>query len=72
MNKRQSPVDVVLDILRDLEDFQRTGGKEAFRQALREDFIRRSGAASLEQALSMAMASLIKEIVPQFSRSNKK
>jgi hypothetical protein len=64
MNKQQSPVDVAVELLRDLEEFQRTGSKQALREALREEFVRRSGASSLEQALAMVMASLIKELAP--------
>jgi hypothetical protein len=62
MDKQQSPVDVAVEILRDLEEFERTGSKQAFREAIREEFVRRSGASSTEQALLMAMASLIKQI----------
>jgi hypothetical protein len=62
MNKQQSPVDVAVELLRDLEEFERTGGKQAFREALREEFVRRSGASSPEQALVMALDSLIKEL----------
>jgi hypothetical protein len=51
---------------------QRTGSKQAFREAL-EEFIRRSGASSLEQALTIAMASLMKEVIPELEkRSNRK
>jgi hypothetical protein len=60
MTKRQSPIDVALELLRDLENFQRSGSKQAFREELRERFVRRSGASSLDQALAMAMASLIR------------
>jgi hypothetical protein len=61
MDKQQSPVDVAVDLLKDLEEFERTGSKQASREALRKEFVRRSGASSLDQALVMAMASLIKE-----------
>jgi hypothetical protein len=33
-------------MLRDLEEFERSGGKEAVRKQLREEFVRRSGAAA--------------------------
>jgi hypothetical protein len=72
MNKQQSPVDVAVELLRDLEEFQRTGSKQALREALREEFVRRSGASSLEQALVMAMASLIKELAPPRQLSEKR
>jgi hypothetical protein len=74
MTKRQSAVDVAVGLLADLQEAQRAGSKQAFREALREEFVRRSGASSLEQALTMAMTSLIKEIIPEFSekRPNRK
>jgi hypothetical protein len=47
-------------MLRDLEEFKRTGSKEAFRKQIREEFVRRSGAAtSLDEALVTAMMSLV-------------
>ena len=59
MTKQQSPPDVAMEMLRDLEEFNRSGSKEAFRKQLCEDFVRRSGAASLDQALATAMMSLV-------------
>ena len=59
MIKPQSPVDVAVEMLRDLEEFNRSGSKEAFRKQLREEFVRRSGAASLDEALMTAMTSLV-------------
>ena len=59
MTKLQSPVDVAMEMLRDLEEFKRSGGKEAFRKQLREEFVRRSSAASLDEALVTAMTSLV-------------
>ena len=59
MTKLQSPVDVAVEMLRDLEEFNRSGSKEAFRKQLREEFVRRSGAASLHEALATAMMSLV-------------
>ena len=35
MTKLQSSLDVVMEMLRDLEEFERSGGKEAFRKQLR-------------------------------------
>jgi hypothetical protein len=69
MTKRQSAIDVAVGLLEDLQ-----GSKQAFRDALREEFVRRSGASSLEQALAMAMTSLMKELIPELSekRSNRK
>ena len=58
MTKLESPVDVAMEMLRDLEEFKRSGGKEAFRKQLREEFVRRSGAASLDEALATAMTPL--------------
>ena len=74
MTKQQSAVDVAVGLLGDLQEAQRTGSKQAFREALREEFVRRSGASSLEQALAMAMTSLMKEVIPEISekRSNRK
>jgi hypothetical protein len=60
MTKLQSPVDVVIEMLRDLEEFERSGTKEAFRNQLREEFVRRSGAASLDEALVTAMTSVVR------------
>jgi hypothetical protein len=46
-------------MVRDLEEFGRSGSKEAFRKQLGEEFVRRSGAASLDEALVTAMTSLV-------------
>jgi hypothetical protein len=59
MTKLQSSLDVAVEILRDLEEFNRSGSKEAFRKQVRENFVRRSGAASLDEALGTALASLL-------------
>ena len=59
MTKRQSSLDVVIEMLRDLEEFERSGGKEAFRKQLREEFVRRSGAANLDEALATTMTSVV-------------
>ena len=59
MTKLQSSVDVAVEMLRDLEEFGRSGSKEAFRKQLGEEFVRRSGAASLDEALVAAMTSLV-------------
>jgi hypothetical protein len=58
MTKPQSSVDEAVEMLRDLEEFNRSGSKEAFRKQLREEFVLRSGAASLDEALATAMTSL--------------
>ena len=58
MTKLESPVDVAMEMLRDLQEFKRSGSKEAFRKQLCEEFVRRSGAASLDEALPTAMTSL--------------
>ena len=59
MTKLQSSLDVVMEMLRDLEEFERSGSKEAFRKQLREEFVRRSGTASLDEALVTAMTSVV-------------
>ena len=59
MTKRQSSLDVVIEMLRDLEEFERSGSKDAFRKQLREQFVRRSGTASLDEALATTMTSLV-------------
>jgi hypothetical protein len=59
MTKLQSPVDVALEMLRDLEEFNRSGSKETFRKQLCEDFVRRSGAASFDEAVTAALVSLV-------------
>jgi hypothetical protein len=59
MTKPQSPLDLATEMLRDLEEFKRSGSKEAFMKQLREEFVLRSGAASLDEALGKAMASLL-------------
>ena len=71
MIKLQSPVDVAVEMLRDLEEFNRSGSKEAFRKQLREEFVRRSGAASLDEALTTAMTSLLC-LTPGTSASSRK
>jgi hypothetical protein len=58
MTKLLSPLDVAMEIRRDLQEFNQSGSKEAFRKQLREEFVRRSGAASLDEALATAMTSL--------------
>jgi hypothetical protein len=40
MTKRQSAIDVAVGLLGDLQEAQRTGSKQAFREALREEFVR--------------------------------
>ena len=59
MTNPQSSLDVVIEVLRDLEEFERSGGKEAFRKQLREEFVRRSGAANLDEALATTMTSVV-------------
>ena len=59
MTKLQSSLDVVIEMLRDLKEFERSGSKEAFRKQLREEFVRRSGAANLDEALATTMTSLV-------------
>jgi hypothetical protein len=71
MTKPQSPVDMATEILRDLKEFERSGGKEVFRKQLREEFVRRSGAASLDEALATAMTSLF-SLLLETSRPSRK
>jgi hypothetical protein len=59
MTDPQSSLDVVIEMLRDLEEFERSGSKDAFRKQLREEFVRRSGAANLDEALATTMTSLV-------------
>ena len=59
MTNPQSSLDVVIEMLRDLEEFERSGGKEAFRKQLRKEFVRRSGAANLDEALATTMTSVV-------------
>ena len=59
MTKLQSSLDAAIEMLRDLEEFKRSGRKEAFRQQLREEFVRRSGAANLDEALATTMTSVV-------------
>jgi len=59
MTKLQSSLDAAIEMLRDLEEFEKSGSKEGFRKQLREEFVRRSGAASLDEALAAAMTSLV-------------
>jgi hypothetical protein len=56
---RQSSLDVVIEMLRGLEEFERSSSKEVFRKQLREEFVRHSGAASVDEPLATAMTSLV-------------
>jgi hypothetical protein len=59
MTNPQSSLDVVIEMLRDLEEFGRSGSKEAFRKQLRDEFVRRSGAANLDEALATTITSVV-------------
>jgi hypothetical protein len=59
MTKLQSSLDVAMEMLRDLEEFNRSSSKEAFRKQSCEEFVRRSGAASLGEAVTVALVSLV-------------
>jgi hypothetical protein len=59
MTKVQSFLDEAIEMVTDLEEFEKSGSKEAFRKQLCEEFVRRSGAASLDEALATAMMSLV-------------
>ena len=71
MTKLQSSLDVVIEMLGDLEEFERSGSKEAFRKQLREEFVLRSGAASIDEALVTAMTSVV-PLLGQTSGSSRK
>jgi hypothetical protein len=56
--------DQIAIIARDVEGFgrfNRSGSKEAFRKQLSEEFVRRSGAGSLDEAVATAMTSVLCE-----------
>ena len=59
MTTLQAFLDQAIEMVRDLEEFKRSGSKEAFRKQLGEEFVRRSGAASLNEALATTMMSLV-------------
>jgi hypothetical protein len=59
MTNPQSSLDVVIEMLRDLEEFERSGSKETFKKQLREEFVRRSGAANLDEALATTITSVV-------------
>jgi len=69
MTNPQSSLDVVIEMLRDLEEFERSGSREIFRKQLREEFVRRSGTASLDEALATAMTSLVPLLRQTLGRS---
>ena len=63
MTKLQSSLDVVIDMLRDLEEFKRSGSKEAFRRQLREGFLPRTiYTQGAEQVLPPTMIRYISDI----------
>jgi hypothetical protein len=72
MTKLQPFLDEAVEMVRDLEEFKRSGSKEAFRKQLREEFVRRSGAASLDEALATAMTSLLCETLGTSGPSRKR
>ena len=59
MGKLQSSVDAAMEILKDLEEFKRSGSKEAFRKQLGEEYVRRLGGASVHETLATAIMSLV-------------
>jgi hypothetical protein len=59
MTKLQSAVDVAIEMVRDLDEFKRSGSREAFRKQLGEEYVRRLGAGSVDEALETAMMSLV-------------
>ena len=59
MTKLQSSLDAAVEMWRDLDEFKRSGSKEAFRKQLGEEYVRRLGGASVDEALATAMMSLV-------------
>ena len=59
MGKLQSSLNAAIEILRDLEEFKRSGSKEAFRKQLGEEYVRRLGGASVDETLATPMMSLV-------------
>ena len=59
MTKLQSSLDEAMELVRDLEEFKRSGNKEAFRKQLGEEYVRRSGGARVDEALAAAVTSLV-------------
>jgi hypothetical protein len=72
MTTLQSFLDEATEMVTDLEEFGKSGSKEAFRKQLREEFVRRSGAASLDEALATAMTSLLCETLGTSGPSRKR
>jgi hypothetical protein len=56
---KQSFLDEAIEILKDLEEFKRSGSKEAFRRQMGEEYVRRLGGASVGESLATAMMSLV-------------
>ena len=69
MTKLESSLNVAVEMLRDLEEFERSGGKEAFRKQLRKEFVRRSGAANLDEALATTMTSVVPRLRQTLGKS---
>jgi hypothetical protein len=59
MTTLQAFLDQAIEMVRDLEEFKRSGSKEAFRKQLGEEFVRRLGTASPDEALATTMMSLV-------------
>jgi hypothetical protein len=56
---KQSFLDEAIGMVRDLEEFKRSGSKEAFRKQLGQEYVRRLGGSRVGEALATAMASLV-------------
>jgi hypothetical protein len=56
---KQSFLDEAVMMLRELEEFKRSGSKEAFRKQLGQEYARRLGGAGISEALATAMMSLV-------------
>ena len=72
MTKVQSFLDEAIEMVTDLEEFEKSGSKEAFRKQLGEEFVRRSGAASLDEALATTMASVLGQTLGTSGPSRKR
>ena len=65
MTKHQSPVEVALEMIKELQEYERNGGKQAFKEALRKEFVQRSGHPSLDQPLLNALETLASLLRPK-------
>ena len=59
-------------MLRELEEFKRSGSKEAFRKQLGEEYVRRLGGASVHETLATAIMSLVPLVRQMRGQSRKR